>query len=349
MKKINVVSFFSGCGGFDYGFHKNKKFNVIFANDNWKDACESFKLNYNKTPIIERKIEELNKSEIKKLLNDKKVDVVIGGPPCQCFTRLNNNKLIKDIEGKKEDKRRKLVFEYIKKIKILQPRIILMENVRDLVSRKNHEGKFYHDVICEKFEKIGYKTYYKIIEMDKYGVPQKRKRIIFLATNEDEIIKNLEHDNLTGFPNKLNKIISVEEGLVVLKNIKNLENNEVVINDDKVLERIRNIPQGGYYNNLPDNLKTKGIRNGKEVIVKRYGSYFRRLHPKKPATTITNNYIIHPCEDRYLTNREKAVLHSFPKDYKFYGSSCSVSQQIANAVPPKFSELMAEKISKILS
>ena len=139
----------------------------------------------------------------------------------------------------------------------------------------------------------------------------------------------------------------------VLKGIgddSKLKNNEFAKNDKETLIRIKNIPQGGYYEHLPDNLKTKKPRgpNGKMVIVKRYGSYFRRLHPNKPSTTITNNYFIHPTKNRYLSNREKALLHSFPKNYKFYGGEGSVSQQIANAVPPKFAVKMAGKVFELL-
>ena len=135
----------------------------------------------------------------------------------------------------------------------------------------------------------------------------------------------------------------------MIKNSININNNEIKkINDEFVLERIKNIPKGGYYEHLPNHLKTKKIRNGKEVIVKRYGSYFRRLDPKKTSITITNNPVIHPEENRYLTNREKAILHTFPISYKFYGTESSISQQIANAVPPRFSELLSKKLEEFL-
>ena len=121
-----------------------------------------------------------------------------------------------------------------------------------------------------------------------------------------------------------------------------MKNHIIPENDAETLERIKHIPQGGYYEHLPNHLKTKKIRDGKEAIVKRYGSYFRRLHPKHPSTTITNNYFIHPYEKRYLSNRGKFLVHSFPLNYVFEGCEMSISQQIANAVPPKFSRYMAK-------
>lgn len=345
--RYTVASFFSGCGGFDYGFDKNK-FSILFGNDLWKGAAETFKVNYPKVPFFEKPIQEITSKEIKNVVKSMRADVLIGGPPCQCFTRLNNNHLIKLTELKKEDDRRTLSQEYIKKVKLLKPKIVLMENVKDLLFRKNQEGILYSDIIKDAFREIGYETYYKIISMEKYGVPQKRKRVIFLATNVKKLIKKLNENPDFGFPEESKRVISVSEALSVIENKEGLQNHTFTINEPETLKRIKCIPQGGYYEDLPERLKTKKIRNGKEVVVKRYGSYLRRLHPDKPSTTITNNYIIHPTKDRYLSNRELATLHSFPKDYKFKGCLGSVSQQIANAVPPKFAKKMAKKVRALL-
>lgn len=347
-QRYNVASFFSGCGGLDYGFH-NRKFNILIANDSWNDAVESFKLNYPEVPIINKPIQDILKEELKEILKEGKIDILIGGPPCQCFTRLNNNHLIKLSEQKREDDRRMLSKEYINKVKILRPKIVLMENVKDLLVRKNQEGELYTDIIKKAFNDIGYKVYYKIVSMNKYGVPQKRKRVIFIATNLKKLIKKLDENIDYIFPNESTKEFTVGEALSKIKDNENISHHKFVENDEITSERIKNVPQGGYYEHLPNNLKIKKIRNGKEVIVKRYGSYFRRLHPDDSSITITKNYIIHPTKDRYLSNREKAILHSFPKKYKFYGNGQSVSQQIANAVPPKFSIKIAQQIFKTLN
>ncbi len=346
-QNFTVASFFSGCGGFDYGFHK-EKFELLFGNDFWKDAAKSFKANYPKSHFFEKPIQDITKNELDTVLNGKKVDIFIGGPPCQCFTRLNNNHLIKLDENKKEDERRQLSSEYIKKVKLLKPRIVLMENVKDMLVRKNKNGELYEKIITDEFKRINYKSYYKIIEMDKYGVPQKRKRVIFLATNDKKLIKFFDENPEKIFPEEINTEVTVAQALSQIKEETKLKNHEFPVNDEDTLLKIKHIPQGGYYEHLPDELKTRKTRGGKEVIVKRYGSYFRRLHPDKPSTTITNNYIIHPNKDRYLSNREKALIHSFPINYKFEGSEGSISQQIANAVPPKFSLIMAKHLKELL-
>lgn len=348
VKKYNVVSFFSGCGGLDYGFH-NDNFNILLANDSWKDAANSFRLNYPEVNFIEKPIEKISNEEISKLIDKKTVDILIGGPPCQCFTRLNNNHLIKLSEAKKEDERRILSKIYIEKVKLLKPKIVLMENVKDMLIRKNQYGESYKDIIIDEFKKIGYYACFKIIFMEKYGVPEKRTRVIFFATNVKEIIKNIESNPDYAFPTENEKIISVKRALSGISSNSNLENHEIIQNEPETLIRIKNVPPGGYYEHLPERLKTKKMRDGKLVTVKRYGSYLRRLHPDQPSVTITKNYLIHPSENRYLSNREKSILHGFPKDYKFYGAHGSVCQQIANAVPPIFSVRLAQQIFNILN
>jgi DNA (cytosine-5)-methyltransferase 1 len=299
-------------------------------------------------PVIDKPIQNISNEELKNIIGDKQIDILIGGPPCQCFTRLNNNHLIKLSEQKKEDDRRELSQEYIRKVEILKPKIVLMENVRDLLVRKNQKGELYTDIIKKAFEKIGYKVYYKLVSMNKYGIPQRRERVIFIATNVKELIKKLNNNIDYIFPNESKNKSSVGEFLSKIKDNEKIENHYFIKNDKLTLERIKHIPPGGYYEHLPERLKVKKIRNGKEIVVKRYGSYFRRLNPNGDKITITKNYLIHPFKDRYLSNREKAILHSFPKKYRFYGSGESVSQQIANAVPPKLSIRIAQQIFKTL-
>jgi DNA (cytosine-5)-methyltransferase 1 len=340
-----VGSFFSGAGGLDEGF-KKEGFKILFANDTWNDACKTFSLNHKDTKIFNRKIEDLSNSEIQKVIqseNIKHVDVVIGGPPCQGFTRLNNEFLIKNTK----DVRRDLFMDYIKRIAFIKPRLVFMENVPDISIRKNGEGEFYRDLVLREFEKIGYFCKSIVLNAADYNVPQERKRMIFIATNTDRLKNKIER--CEDFFNEMKSRPPASKlFLNKLKKHKTIENQEITVNGPITFKRIKKIPQGGYYEHLPDNLKTKKIRNGKEVIVKRYGGYLRRVHPDLPAKTITNNYIIHPLKNRFLTNREKAVLHSFPIEYKFYGSLGSVSQQIANAVPPNLANVLAKYAKYLL-
>jgi len=106
--------------------------------------------------------------ETLKKKNVNKIHVVIGGPPCQCFTRLNNNNLRRD------DERNQLFREYLKVIAFLQPDFVVMENVADLLVRKDTHDRPFKDLIVDSFNKIGYKVSYKVFKTEKYGVLQSR-------------------------------------------------------------------------------------------------------------------------------------------------------------------------------
>jgi DNA (cytosine-5)-methyltransferase 1 len=343
--QYTVVSFFSGCGGFDEGFRK-KGFRIVFANDIWKDACESFRMNHKGVKVFEKDIHDLTEENIRSAMKEagvNSISVAIGGPPCQCFTRLNNEFLLRQ----KVDKRRELFKEYINKIKVIKPRLVFMENVKDLLVRKNDDGMLYGDVITKAFEDIGYTCYYKVLHVERYRVPQRRKRVIFVASNDPFIIEKMK-DESNRFPKPCRRIPTVEQYLKKLSKVKILRNHEITKNEPHIKTKIKHIPQGGYYEDLPDCLKTKKVRNGKLVIVKRYGSYLRRLNLKSPSLTITNNYLIHPTKDRFLSNREMAILHTFKPSYRFAGTSESISQQIANAVPPHLAEALADQALLLL-
>ena len=85
-KKYTVASFFSGCGGFDHGFDQNN-FSILFGNDLWDGAANTFRANYPKVSFFEKPIQDITPKELKGIVKDMRVDVLIGGPPCQCFTR----------------------------------------------------------------------------------------------------------------------------------------------------------------------------------------------------------------------------------------------------------------------
>lgn len=332
---LNVASFFSGAGGFDLGF-KKAGFNIALANDNWKPAAETFRKNFPETAFLEEDIRKLTKDKLKKILKEKgikKINVVIGGPPCQCFTRLNNNNLRRD------DERNQLFRDYLKMISFLKPDFVVMENVADLLMRRDTQDRPFKDLITSSFNKIGYRVAYKVFHTEKYGVPQRRRRVIFLATR-----KELE----LSFPKESSKIAKSGDFLKKIKKTSKLKNHEFAQSGPDILRRIKHIPQGGYYEDLPRYLKVKKVRGGKLVVVKRYGSYLRRVKNDEPAITITNNYIVHPIENRFLTNREKAILHTFPKNFVFQSGRDNVSQQIANAVPPKLAEKIAKHIKNKL-
>ena len=343
MRKPVVASFFSGCGGMDLGFH-DSHYDIALANDFWKQAVETYNKNFDDTVTTSNDINNIDRNEIKNLLSKKKytiedIDVVIGGPPCQGFSRLNNRNIHKDEIEK--DERNTLFEEFLRVSSILDPDIILMENVKDLITRQTSEGDYVKDNIVEAFNHYGYNCEYEILNAVNYGVPQKRERIFFIGSKDTEV----------HFPPKEEEIKPASEALEGITDT--LPNMTYKNSSERVIEKIKHVPQGGYYKDLPKKYKSKKYEcdcENKEScehepqIQERFGSYLRRVDPEEPALTVNTNEFIHPEENRYLTPREMARLQTFPDWFEFTGCKTDVIKQIGNAVPPNLSKKLAEEI-----
>ena len=171
--KLNVIDLFCGAGGMSYGFEK-AGFNILLGVDSNKTSIKTFELNHKNSNVLCGDIRGISASEIKKMIGSKKVDIIIGGPPCQGFS----------MAGRRvpNDPRNSLFREYLRIVRELKPKIFVMENVRGLLSMKNNNGEKVIDVIIQEFTKIKYKTKcYKVNTAD-YGVPQRRQRIFIIGT-----------------------------------------------------------------------------------------------------------------------------------------------------------------------
>ncbi|SMO58555.1 DNA cytosine methyltransferase [Halorubrum cibi] len=342
-----VASFFSGCGGLDLGFER-AGFDVILASDQWESAAETYRSNRPDVRFLEEDVRELDDDDLRETVRETghdpdDVDVVIGGPPCQGFSRLNNERI--ELDEMEKDRRNTLFEEFLRMVTVLDPQLVLMENVRDLINRQTSDDRYVKDLIVRQFETEGYNCEYRVLEAERYGVPQKRRRIFFIGTNRDVPIRFPEPTT----PSEANWRTAGE----ALADVTDALPNVTYANtQEKTLERIRHVPPGGYYRDLPDRLKTKKYRCDcddtdacphEPEIVKRYGTYLRRLHPEEPSLTVSTNVFIHPTEDRYLTPREMARLQTFPDEFAFEGTKTDVMKQIGNAVPVGLAERLAER------
>lgn len=177
MDKPTVISLFSGCGGLDLGFHK-AGFNIVFANDFDKEACESYKNNIG-NHILCKDIYNLKDDEV------PNADILIGGFPCLGFTVANGKN--RNIDSKYNA----LYLEYARILNAKQPKYFLVENVAGIQSGEVFKKNF-HENILPTFEKCGYRLKYKLLIASDYGVPQNRKRIIILGCRND-IKKEVEY------------------------------------------------------------------------------------------------------------------------------------------------------------
>lgn len=164
MSDFRVVSLFSGAGGMDLGFEK-AGFDIVWANDFFKEAVESYKKNVSKN-VVYGDITKIDSSEI-----PDNIDLVIGGFPCQGFSVANTKRSMKD-------ERNFLYKEMLRIIKDKNPKFFVAENVKGLLSME--KGKVF-EMIKKDFESLGYKVDARLLNAAEYGVPQARERLVIIG------------------------------------------------------------------------------------------------------------------------------------------------------------------------
>ena len=170
-KTKNVLDLFCGSGGLSLGFGW-AGYNIVVANDNFQQACDTYEFNHKETNLIRGDITD-NKIQnaIIKSSKNGKVDIIIGGPPCQGFSHAGKRII--------DDPRNSLYKEFVNMVKKLKPKVFLMENVEGIITINN--GKTF-DEIKDNFSELGYKVVGRKIKAVEFGVPQKRKRVIIIGT-----------------------------------------------------------------------------------------------------------------------------------------------------------------------
>ena len=173
-RKLNYIDLFSGAGGFSLGFD-NVGYNNLFSIDIEPNFCKTYRHNFPEHNLIEKDIRNLTDVDIKTLIGKSKVDVIIGGPPCQGFSIAGNI-------GRQfvDDPRNHLFKEFARVVKVSNPTYFIMENVARLYTHNKGKTK---DEIIETFEKMGYDVICKVLNTVNYGVPQNRRRVIFIGSN----------------------------------------------------------------------------------------------------------------------------------------------------------------------
>ncbi|EOU1841909.1 DNA cytosine methyltransferase [Clostridium perfringens] len=349
----SILDLFAGCGGLALGFKENGNFEIKLANDIWEPAMQTYCFNNKEVEFILGDIKDLDECILNKKFKTG-VDVIIGGPPCQGFSMCGT----RDIN----DNRNTLFYEYARIVKLTRPYIFVMENVKGLLSMKNKENKLVIEAIYDEFKKLGYNIKHKVLNAKYYGVPQARERVIIVGTRED-LPNNYE------YPDKVlndDNIYTVKDALESLPNIDSengeleidsrnlcsnyikkvsgnlkIYNHKVPSHKDEVVHRMSLVPQGGNWKDIPEEFRAGGI----------HSNAYRRLKEDEPSVTIKHAYksmIIHPLYNRCLSIREVARLQSFSDSYIFKDSRSSQYQQLANAVPPLLSKVLAESVEYYL-
>lgn len=352
--KYKVLDLFCGCGGISEGY-RLAGFNIVGGIDFNEYATATFKHNFKNAKVHNIDITTFTNEDIDKEYGD--VDVIVGGPPCQGFSSANR------WQKEKEDPRNKLFFEYIRFVQRIHPKVIMIENVRGLLSRDNG---YAIKRIQEILGSAEYNISYQVLDASNYGVPQNRKRAIIVGVRKD--YKNIVFDfnslvqqEKTTVEDAIGELYQFEkcgEGAKELKKpadsklrkfLRNKGNivldQDIVYPAEKVQKRISFVPQGGNWKDVPAELWPNDRQN-------RHSSAYKRLNPNTQSCTIDtgnahSNYF-HPLYNRIPTIRESARLQSFPDSFEFQGPRGSKYRQIGNAVPPLLAKAVADAIMKIL-
>jgi DNA (cytosine-5)-methyltransferase 1 len=367
---LTAIDLFAGAGGLSEGF-RMEGFQILAANDFDKDASATYKLNHPEVNFLDGPIQDITGKDFLKKANIKKgeLDVLIGGPPCQAFSVYNHQRGF-------HDERSGLFREYIRIVEALEPKMIVMENVTGMSSLE--KGKAITEIHAS-LEKLGYNVEHKILKAEEYGVPQERRRIIFLGVLENCTIQwpepthakdgdktfkrfNTVWDAISDLP-----VLKIDEGFeegnynsVPLSNLQkylrkksnNIFNHYAPHLAPINMHRMQFIPQGGSWRDIPQELLPAGMKRAKRSDhTKRYG----RLMKEGLSSTILTRCdphwgaYIHPTQDRTLTVREAARLQTFPDRIKFSGSRVEQYRQVGNAVPPLLGKAIAESVKNILT
>ena len=172
MSKYNVMDLFSGVGGLSYGFSKIPDFNILAANEIEKDISIAYSLNHPNVAMLNCDINQLTEEKLKEVLKDNRIDLIVGGPPCQSYSTLGKRKM---------DDRANLFMQYKRVLNILQPKAFVFENVSGILSMD--KGRLF-EKIKNEFESLGYKLQYKLLDAVNFGVPQHRERVILVGMKD---------------------------------------------------------------------------------------------------------------------------------------------------------------------
>lgn len=351
--KPTIIDLFAGCGGLSFGLEQ-AGFEVLLGVDNWAPSLKTFECNHAHAKTLVGDISKISPSDLKKIIGNKKIDVIVGGPPCQGFS----------LSGPRNfyDPRNRLYLDFIRLVKELRPRAFIVENVPGLAALFGGEIK---EKIVKEFEKLGYTVNSKILNASDYGVPQNRKRIVFVGlrgkkmyefpkpthSNEGVGRKKVTVAEAIGDLPVLKKELGSEESEYtksalsgyqkrMRKNSKKIYNHVASKHTEQTVKIVALVPEGGNYKDLPDHLK--GTRN--------FHVAWTRLHGSKPSPTIDtgHRHHFHPTENRVPTVREAARIQSFPDSFRFTGPKTAQYKQVGNAVPPLLAEAIGRSLIKYL-
>ncbi|MFN4096260.1 MAG: DNA cytosine methyltransferase [Sphingomonas sp.] len=364
MSQGTVIDLFCGAGGLSEGF-RQAGYRVLAGNDFFEAAGLTFAATHREAKFLPGAIQLHSAANFLEAagLQPGELDVLVGGPPCQGFSVYNHQRGL-------HDERSSLYLEYLRVVDGLKPNWIVLENVTGMMSAGG--GATVHAII-DGLQRLGYAVEAKVLRAEEFGVPQERRRLVFIG---NRLGLPIMHPKPTHGPGLL-PFVTIEDAIGDLPRLANGEEpgivpygsearsdyqkemrrgsnsvqNHAAARLSKInLDRLAHIPQGGSWRDIPIELLPEGMKRAKRSDhTKRYG----RLSWTGLASTILTKCdphwgaYFHPDQNRTISVREAARLQSFPDWFEFKGSRTDQYVQIGNAVPPALGRAIAQVIRRI--
>lgn len=335
--KPTAVDLFCGCGGLTVGL-KKAGFRVLGAVDVDPISIETYQANHRNVKVWEMDIRKLGPTELfeKLHLNKGELDLLAGCPPCQGFSTMRTLNGAVTVEDPRND----LLMEFQRFVEALLPRAVMLENVPGLADDERFT------VFLQRMKTLGYIGEPKILNAADYGVPQRRRRLIYLGGLGFQIPFAVPVTKRKTVRKSIGKLLKAGKSGDPVHDIPEQRT-------EKIMKLIKRIPKdGGSRTDLPseDQLECHKKCNGFKDV---YG----RMVWNDVAPTITSGCFnpskgrfLHPEEDRAITMREAALLQGFPRRYRFpitCGKS-ALALMIGNALPPPFITAHGKSIRRVL-
>jgi DNA (cytosine-5)-methyltransferase 1 len=323
-----MISLFAGGGGLHLGL-RQAGFRTLWASDWWEPAAKTFARNWPELQFHPGDIRHLTPTKVVELTGDVEVDLVAGGPPCQGFSTLGDQR-----HG---DPRNSFFEAFARVVKWTRPKCVLIENTSYL--RSQYAGQ-YEDEIRRALGDLGYSVTVQTLNAADYGTPQIRRRAFFFASRIDAPLSWPAPTHAPVAARGVHAYRTTGESIMDLADAGatgHVPNHIPLRHGETVLARYRLIPEGGRMpppQELPPEIRRRN-----------FGNTYKRLHRQRPALTLVpgnNAFPVHPTADRSLTPREAARLQDFPDDYVFKGTRAEQCKLVGNAVPVRLARNLGE-------